>query len=357
MTMTIYSPGDVLCAANLNADNNETMYAILYNRMEKDYTGATQVDPSIQSDQFCDADGRYNTVCTADTTSTFSTNLYNNCYINTNPTCNCIFCNYCNVSCCVNAYPSYSANTGTNNLDLCISSHVRTCTTTGHYILCGCISGCVYDCNLVNFNNINKFIYSANTTLYGWCFDNSSFLCVVSNFNGCCLTDSISSYCATCKTAVICHEYERINSTTFSYKVNGSLICCTTTPSLSLSTSMVTLTAADYCCGCTGTSGCIINNLTIYSTTNTKIYTNLKNYSTPKNTVILSTNALLPTGNYIKYDIKNQAGTVRLCDASPDVVYALNADTDCCFYAVIKQCVECNLCTPQCMFGYALKMM
>lgn len=353
MTYYLFENGDVSDANMVLGNFNELTYAILYNRMEQDAAGGTQIDQSIQSDQFCDADGRYNTVCTGGTTSVFNTNLYTN-YLSSNEfPGSCLFC-CCTFTCAASSAP-YCNNTYTANCITQCMCHV--CNPNGAL---GASNIMLNFCDSFDLNTIRGLTIFINGSS---CFIQCDYS-AVTKCSRTCLTIGGDTYSCTGNTSPLTLSYCKCymyNGTNFDVCINGTCVCAIAPTTLNLlfcsdiihSITGGTVTSVAYFRAWKIFAFCVLS----YNTVVGNISTNIKNYATPKNTVILSTNALLPTGNYIKYDIKNQAGTVRLCDASPDVVYALNADTDCCFYAVIKQCVECNLCTPQCMFGYALKMM
>lgn len=360
MSFYVFSNGDVADGeGEVNSNFNEVLYAILYNRMEQDAAGGTQIDPSIQSDQFCDADGRYNTVCTGDTTSCFCNNNYINftrdCFCYTVTTTYCCHCYYvgiitpsANFLCITNNTPFSNVSTPAayacvvcNGGDICLCDYDRIVVFANL-----CINFCLHTyCAHTNYTAYMWFNYTFyNTTQCYWagacpnCCVPYNYIC---NINNCIIFEKISNNC-------------------YKYSLDGNPICC-----------IVGTTNFNYCfCGGAALCTCYSQNSYFcncgYSSIsicrcklicNPTIHTNIKNYSTPKNTVILSTNSVLPSGNCIRYDIKNQAGCTYLSDAEPDKVYNLCASDSCCFYAVIKQCVECNLCTPQCMYGYALKMM
>ncbi len=336
MTFYTFSNGTLADADEVNANFNETIYAILYNRMEQDTAGITQIDPSIQSDQFCDADGRYNTICTTCTNSYFCTNYYINYCV-----CNMPF------------------------------TYAVTCTTVGTgYNLSGCGTNCVYGCYDANIagagclcyisnscsENLfvcNAFFVMVNTIMNVRRCDVCTFVCATLNYDSNSTTlcsslgDSGLSRCfMTCSNSY-CYLY---NGTDYDYYKDGSYIgtkCITFTPCIIM----------DFKVRCRSSSVCLGVCINRYLNVNKQIYSNIKNYSTPKNAVMLVTNSVLPAGNCVRYDILNQDGCTYLSDAEPDKVYSLCASDSCCFYAVIKQCVECSLCDPQCMYGYALKMM
>lgn len=336
MTYYLFENGDVSDANMVLGNFNELTYAILYNRMEQDAAGGTQIDPSIQSDQFCDADGRYNTICTTCTNSYFCTNYYINYCI-----CNMPF------------------------------TYTATCTTTGTgHCLFGCGTNCVCGCYDYNPYGAGCLCYSSNSCSENLFLCNAfcvmvatvmdvrrcntcTFVCATLNYdsNSTTLCDSLGSSGATCCFMTCCNSYCYLyNGTDYDYYKDGSYIgtkCITFTPCI-----IMDFMVRSHC-----SLAMLYVCINRYLIGNKQVYSNIKNYAAPKNAVILSTNSILPEGNCVRYDIINQAGCTYLSDAEPDKVYNLCASDSCCFYAVIKQCVECNLCPPQCMFGYALKMM
>jgi len=348
-------------ADEVNANFDAVIYSILYNRMEKDQAAYTQIDPTIQSDQFSDADGRYNTVCVAGTTSTFSTNLYHNCAITTaNPFSYHIVSGYCctvSGSACISFTNTFSA--GCYNFGVAISKPncAVVCASVGtsctEYCQCMCatnISFCNY-CDISIVHCQQAFVSAASNTC--------GSACAYSNFNGFCNTFNITS--GNCNW-VKCICLTKVSGNTYNYCVDGASVCCLDITSFSLLSNgaykgVATISFA--LCAPQTIISCAVYNYVVNTktVTNTTINSNLKNYATPRNAAMLVTNSVLPAGNTITYDIKNQAGCTYLCNASPNQAYNLCADDSCCFYAVIKQNISCNLCTPQCMFGYALKLM
>ncbi len=359
MAFYTFSAGTLAKSSEVNANFDSVIYSILYNRMEKDQAAYTQIDPTIQSDQFSDADGRYNTLCVAGTTSNFNTNHYKPMCIypaQFTTTENCYLC-------CVNFSPCGQATCATSN------------NTT--------VSVCAYGCR----PNVSPYCVGNAYVCLGRVTNNTTY--------------KLCNYNYMCVNLTACHRTTGCATSNCCWNAKSNLIMCNVN-SLCLNTSAggrnISCCAVFEFCACAGNydvyynASCVCNisgdfyvnyNLNVYAcatggsfndywamscasaiisecthlVTNTLINSNIKNYATPRNAAMLVTNSVLPAGNCIRYDIKNQAGCTYLANAEPDKVYNLCAADSCCFYAVIKQNIECNLCTPQCMFGYALKLM
>lgn len=345
------SATQIILIKNNYRENNLMTYAILYNRMENDAQAtAPQLNANIQSDLFCCAAGKYSTVCTAETTSLFSTNLY----IGENSNSTYAYTTNCCILCCYSTCPSV-------NFSFTNSSGVSSISTSKSYVnACGiyCLSKNntilnISDFDCFRFNVCANATYASNAC--GSCVILSSNICV-NEFN--CLIN-FSKQGGTCSGTAyscnFCFEYKKICNNCYGYYINNSFICNISNPILNYIICNCNLLSTYTDCT-TSTYNCL-NLSTTAITKNTIITTTLKNYATPKNAVILVTNSVLPAGNCIRYDIKNQAGCTYVSDAEPDKIYNLCASDSCCFYAVIKQCIGCSLCTPQCMTQYALMYM
>lgn len=336
MSFTVFSDGNVLFGCQLNNNSESIIYSVLYNTMRADANALTQIDPSIQSDQFCDADGRYNTVCTGATDSFFNTNFYS-------PFCVCTTIPFSLGICCI------------SGAHACVSG----CLSNNVYVRAHCDSdACV--CYTHSHASVFGDVYCilATVSICGHLMDTYTYFNVCANFSSDVLavSDSIGGSgnlcCCTCS-ANYCFIR---NGVYLDFYKSGTCICqYTSTDCFCVG---YNLFVRNRCHTGDGAIGRINTSISAYyiNTVGT-IQTVIKNYDIPKNTVMLVNNSVLPSGNCVRYDILNQDGCTYLSDAEPDKVYNLCTNDSCCFYAVIKQCVECNLCNPQCMYGYALKMM
>jgi len=350
---TTFSDGDVFYSGitsdtdKLNGITNEInnklpAYAVLYNRMESDYNALNQLASApFQSDIFCDADGRYNTICTDCTTSSFNTNLYTN--------LSCVTCTPTyTISCC-----AFCA---------CASSVTGCGTNTVCGLACGCnwpsFCGCArYTASGVINGLNNAHCVVATTTVCG-CNRHTYQNYMASNtFNGdlACVTYSLSGSGSFCNCTCTKNYCFIRNGTCYDYYIGAGCVC--NVANTYCFCNDIDLLAQVRCYDDCVADAKVVTSIKSYYSCNTSLQGIIKNYATPKNTVILSTVSTLPAGNCIRYNIYNQAGTLRLCDAILDAVYNLNCSDDCCFYAVINQCVACCLCSPQCITQYALMFM
>lgn len=361
MAFYVFSNGDVADGeGEVNPNFNEVLYAILYNRMENDAQAtAPQLNANIQSDLFSCAAGKYSTVCTAETTSTFSTNLYNNCCACTYPQCACMTCCLVCVVC-----PTYGTLTNTQSgLNIC--SVYQISQTSYGVCVCQNVTSCGTLPSIVDYKRINILINFCGSwqgcvqCVYKcWGFGTSVLSNNITYNFGVRTCIGCNSGCFSCNNCVV---LTYLCNNCYTVCINGCCVC-----NISGDTS---LSINNWNCMCNtnceiGSGGwwacnSACSNIQIigWSTLSTSIVSSIKNYATPKNAVMLVTNSVLPAGNCVRYDIKNQADCTYLSDAEPDKVYNLCASDSCCFYAVIKQCIECNLCTPQCMTQYALMYM
>lgn len=357
MSFYVFVNGDVADGeGEVNANFNELIYAILYNRMENDSAGTTQIDPAMQSDIYSDADGNYNTVCTTDTTSTFTTNLYSNRVTDvTNPYSIIENCYYL---CCTGGAGCFTVGCADTNAFACLYA----CVSRGQFgDICTCLnnSTCAGTVCPINY----CCIMLCNCLIVATDGEGSSThcACITRSVNG--NNTVISRECSTgglcC--AYSCYVLTRLNDACYCLTCNGTGICCVcpTTYNFCITTDMRVRACAN--CASSGcyswAYACAVTTLSRTRQESTKISTNIKNYGVIKNTFVFNAITSLPAGNCLRAKVYNQAGCLYLDNAVAECVYTLCAADSCCFYVELWQCVCGYTCAFQCMTQYATRFM
>jgi hypothetical protein len=299
------------------AMNNATL-SFLHSTTDPAYT-------YMSVDIFTASTGYNNTICTGSTTANWcSSCYYNNCRCDTLSCCRCLKTLY---KCC-------SADNLTNFTE---TNNISSADYNGGYV--GCTTGtmCSCDCNPFTLANLDCYLWvglyirvagsgSRQCKAYGWnvclCINNPD-LCWGHSYGGTC-----SSFGITC---CACIEYCRISACTFDIYCNGTCLCQLSDGTCKLCWFACVVNAN--ACGICNTNAHGTICRAIYGKgADNKVVCICKKFADVCD--VYFTYEGTECNGCIRYDLRDDAGSVICCDLVPNCLYLLDTSYPCVSFSI-----------------------